>query len=184
MRKASTRAATGPGKLLRGGGSPPPTAGAELAASLFDYDSAGDGGQDSGLTFLSDRDEHEWEILLGHAERRRFSAGEVVVRRGDCERALYLLTTGTLQVLPEERGAVVSRILAPAVVGEIAFLDGGSRTLDVVAATPGEVHRLTLDGFEALAARYPELGRAILFDLGRIAATRLRRQLDLAARGA
>jgi len=42
------------------------------------------------------------------------------------------------EVLPEERGAVLSKIHAPAVVGEIAFLDGGARTLDVVAATAGE----------------------------------------------
>jgi CRP-like cAMP-binding protein len=184
MRKASSRAAMAPGKRLRGSGPPAPAAGAELAASLFDYTSAGDAVPDSGLTFLSDRDAHDWEIVLGYAERRRFSAGEVVVRRGDRERALYLLTTGTLQVLPEERGAVLSKIHAPAVVGEIAFLDGGARTLDVVAASAGEVHRLTLDGFEALAARYPELARAILLDLGRITATRLRRLMDMAARGA
>jgi hypothetical protein len=34
---------------------------------------------------------------------------------------------------------------------------------------------LTFDTYEVLAARYPELGRAILLDLGRIVAGRLRR---------
>lgn len=151
-------------------------AGAQLAASLFDY--AGDAGADRALTFLADRDKHDWEVLLGYAELRRFAPGEVVIRRGERERALYLLTAGTLQVRPDERGTVVRRIEAPSVVGEIAFLDGGARTLDVAAVSEGELHRLGMDGFEALAARYPELGRAVLFDLGRIAATRLRRLMD------
>jgi hypothetical protein len=50
-----------------------------------------------------------------------------------------------------------------------------------VAATAGELRRLSLDGFEALSARHPELGRAILFDLGRIVATRLRWLTDYVA---
>jgi CRP/FNR family cyclic AMP-dependent transcriptional regulator len=172
-----------PPRLFRGGQSPePPASGAELAASLFDYDSAPDAPRDLALTFLAERDEHDWEIVLGYANLRRFSAGEVVIRRGERERVIYLLTAGTLQVHADDRGVVSSTIQAPSAVGEIAFLDGGARTVDVVAATAGEVHQLTLDGFEALSARYPELGRAILFDLGRIAATRLRRLMDSTAR--
>ncbi len=38
----------------------------------------------------------------------------------------------------------------------------------------GEMLRLSFDGFEALAARDPALGRDILLDLGRILAARLR----------
>jgi CRP-like cAMP-binding protein len=165
---------------FRGARSPPRTAGADaqLAASLFDYESAGDAGADRELTFLADRDEHDWEIVLGFAELRRFAPGEVVIRRGERERALYLVTAGALEVRPDERGTVLTRIEAPSVLGEIAFLDGGARTLDIAAVTDGEVHRLNMDGFEALAARHPELGRAILYDLGRIAATRLRRLMD------
>lgn len=161
----------------------PAAAGAHLAASLFDYDSAGDPSRDDALTFLDDRDEHDWEIVLGYAELRRFAPGEIVIRRGERERALYLVTAGVLQVRPDERGTVLARFEAPSVLGEIGFLDGGARTLDIAAVTAGEVHRLNMDGFEALAARHPELGRAILFDLGRIAATRLRRLMDNAAAG-
>jgi CRP/FNR family cyclic AMP-dependent transcriptional regulator len=153
-------------------------AGGQLAASLFDYDGRRHAEADGDLTFLGERDEHDWEILLGYAELRRFAPGEVVIQRGAHERALYLVTAGVLEVRPDERGTALTRYTAPSVVGEIAFLDGGARLLDIAAVTAGEVHRLNMDGFEALAARHPELARAILFDLGRIAATRLRRLMD------
>jgi CRP/FNR family cyclic AMP-dependent transcriptional regulator len=160
-----------------------PDGGSAFGSSLFDYDDPASAGVERALTFLGDRDEHDWEIVLGYTELRRFSAGEVVLRRGEHERTLELLTAGTLQVRASARSAVMQTIEAPSVVGEIAFLDGGARSADVVAATDGEVRRLSMDRFEALSARHPELGRAILFDLGRIAATRLRWLMDLAARG-
>jgi CRP-like cAMP-binding protein len=68
------------------------------------------------------------------------------------------------------------------VVGEVAFLDGAPRSAELVAETEGELRRLSLESFESLAARHPELGRAILFDLGRITATRLRWLTDRVAR--
>ena len=100
------------------------------------------------------------------------------MRRGERDRALYLLMTGTLDARADERGAVFRTIEAPSVVGEIAFLDGGGRTVDLVGARAGELRRLSFDAFEALSARYPELGRAILFELGRITSTRLRWLLE------
>lgn len=172
-------------RLFRGakGSSAGSPAGAEFASSLFDYEHPEAAGVERSLTFLGDRDERDWEVVLGYTELRRFSAGELVLRRGDRERALFLLIAGTLEVRPQASGAVLRTIEAPSVVGEIAFLDGGSRSADVVAATAGDLRRLSMDGFESLSARHPELGRAILLDLGRIAATRLRWLMDLAARG-
>jgi len=150
---------------------------------FFDYENAHATGTERALTFLPDRDEQEWEVLLSYTELRRFSTAELVIKRGDRERALYLLTAGTLQVRTDERSATFKTIEAPSVVGEVAFLDGGPRSVDLVAATAGELRRLSMDGFEALSARHPELGRAILFDLGRIIASRLRWITDVAATG-
>ena len=59
--------------------------------------------------------------------------------------------------------------------GELAFLDGLPRSATVRAVEDGEALRLSFEAFETLAARHAELGRAILLDLGRIAALRLRR---------
>jgi CRP/FNR family transcriptional regulator, cyclic AMP receptor protein len=137
--------------------------------SYFDYPT--DEPTESELTFLADRGEQDWQIVLSHTETRRFSAGDEVIRAGDEDRALYLLTEGSLAVAS---GAAFRTIDAPSVVGEVAFLDGGKRSLTLVATTNGELRRLSLDNFEALAGRHPGLARAMLFDLGKIVSLRLR----------
>ena len=149
-----------------------------FASSFFDYDAPDGGGRERSLTFLADRDERDWEVLLGYTQLRRFALGETVMRRGERDRALYLLMTGTLQIRVDERAATLKTIEAPSVVGELAFLDGGGRSVDLVAASAGELRRLSMDAFEALSARYPELGRAILFELGRITSMRLHWMTD------
>ena len=140
-----------------------------VVSSYFDYPT--DDAPESDLTFLADRAEADWAAVLDHTETRRFSAGEEVIRAGDDDRALYLLTAGSLAVAS---GAAFRTIDAPSVVGEVAFLDGGRRSLTLVATTDGELRRLSLDAFEALAGRHPELARAMLFDLGKIVSQRLR----------
>jgi CRP-like cAMP-binding protein len=60
-------------------------------------------------------------------------------------------------------------------LGEIAFFDGGPRSATVRATTDGELLRLGIDDFERLSARHPELARALLLDLGRVLARRIRR---------
>jgi CRP/FNR family cyclic AMP-dependent transcriptional regulator len=138
-------------------------------SSYFDYPT--DEPAESALTFLADRGEADWAIVLDHTETRRFTAGEEVIRAGEDDRALYLLTEGSLAVASD---AAFRTIDAPSVVGEVAFLDGGKRSLTLVATTDGELRRLGLDSFEALAGRHPELARAMLFDLGKIVSLRLR----------
>ena len=137
--------------------------------SYFDYPT--EDPADSSLTFLPERGEEDWAVVLAHTETRRFAAGDVVIRAGDDDRALYLLTAGTLAVAS---GAAFRTIDAPSVVGEVAFLDGGRRSLTLVAQSDGELRRLSLEAFETLAGRHPELARAMLFDLGRIVSLRLR----------
>jgi CRP/FNR family transcriptional regulator, cyclic AMP receptor protein len=138
-------------------------------SSYFDYPT--EEPADGDLTFLADRGEDDWAIVLHHTETRRFSAGDEVIRAGDADRALYLLTSGSLAVAS---GAAFRTIDAPSVVGEVAFLDGGPRSLTLVATTEGELRRLSLESFETLAGRHPGLARAMLFDLGRIVSLRLR----------
>lgn len=138
-------------------------------SSYFDYPT--EDPADTSLTFLPERGEEDWAVVLAHTETRRFSAGDVVIRAGDDDRALYLLTAGTLAVAS---GAAFRTIDAPSVVGEVAFLDGGRRSLTLVARSDGELRRLSLEAFETLAGRHPELARAMLFDLGRIVSLRLR----------
>ena len=71
--------------------------------------------------------------------------------------------------LPRPGGQpAVQSIEGPSVVGELSFVDGGPRSTTLRAVSDGELRRLSLESFEVLAAREPELARAILLDVARI----------------
>ncbi len=134
---------------------------------FFDYPTEPSAPAEHGLPgFLSGRGEDDWAMLLDHSETRLFAPGELVLKRGEQDRALYLLVTGWVKA----PSGVVHPITT---LGEGAFLDGRPRTVTVEAMSEGEMLRLSYDGFEALAARNPALGRDILLDLGRILSARL-----------
>lgn len=136
-------------------------------AGFFDYPTEPSTPAEHGLPgFLSARGEDDWAMLLDHSETRLFAPGEHVLKQGEQDRALYLLVTGWVKA----PSGVVHPITT---LGEGAFLSGTPRTVTVEAMSEGELLRLSYDGFEALAARNPSLGRDILLDLGRILSARL-----------
>jgi len=156
---------------------------ADFAASFFNYDAVEIHERAEELTLLADRPRSDWEKVLAHTETRRFSRDETIISAGETDRALYLLTAGTLGVrLQADTDRTFKAIDAPSVVGEVAFLDGGPRSATLFAITDGELQRLRMESFETLSAREPELGRAILFDLARIVTRRLRLASDVIAR--
>ena len=137
------------------------------------------------FVFLPDRSKEDWARLLDHSEMLRFRTGDLIIRAGEEDRALYIVVDGTLEILLyNERGDEhrYGTIEPRSVTGEIAFLDGRPRTATIRAVTDGDLMRISFESYEALAARYPELGRAILLDLGRILAARLRHANEVIAR--
>jgi len=156
--------------------------GAAVGAPFFDYGSTAVGRRGGEPGFLSGRSRADWAKVLDHTEIRRFRAGEEVISAGDGDRSLYLLTEGALGLRLPAKGQTITRFEAPAVIGEVAFLDGGPRSATLVGIGDGEVLRLRMESFEALSAREPELGRAILFDLARIVTARLRLANDMIVR--
>jgi CRP-like cAMP-binding protein len=131
------------------------------------------------LLFMPDATGSDWAVVFSFAERLEVPAGLAVVQAGEEERALYLITDGTLAVrLPRDEGPVKS-IEAPAVVGEMAFFDGEPRSATLEAISDVEGARLDMDAFERLASAHPELARTMLVELARVLAGRLRRANDL-----
>jgi CRP-like cAMP-binding protein len=136
--------------------------------SFFAYPSERPPAAEYGLpAFLSNRSVDDWGMLLDHTETRVFRPGERVLGAGERDRALYLLVDGWLRA--------PSGVIHPITTfGEAAFFDAAPRAVNIEAMSDGEMLRLSFEGFEALAARNPALGRDILLDLGRIASARLR----------
>lgn len=153
-------------------------------SSFFDYPTVQVHEAADEFAFLADRTERDWEKLLSHTDARPFRAGDVVIHAGDMDRSLYIVTSGTLSMLLAQRDGDAREfktIEAPTVLGELSFVAGGPRSTTIRAASDGEMRRLSFEAFEVLSAREPELGRAILLDIGRILAQRLRTATDFIA---
>jgi CRP-like cAMP-binding protein len=143
-------------------------------AAFFDYRS--EQGPERELVLLADLSPADWERLIGSMTRRRFGPGDVVIAEGERDQSLAVVASGSVEVLVgSRRKPRRARAQGPGtVLGEVAFFDGKPRSATVRALEPSEVLTLSVDAFEVLAARHPDLGRRLLADLGRILAVRLR----------
>jgi CRP/FNR family transcriptional regulator, cyclic AMP receptor protein len=134
------------------------------------------------LLFLPEATASDWATIFSYAQVREVSAGLALVQAGEDDRALYLLIDGTLGVrMPREESAFKT-IDAPSVVGELAFFDGAPRSATLDALTDVQVARFDLDCFRELSQAEPALAEAMLMDLARILALRLRMASDVIER--
>jgi CRP/FNR family cyclic AMP-dependent transcriptional regulator len=142
----------------------------------FDYPAEGGETRADQLVVLRDLSPADWDRLLAQMERRRFTAGAVIIATGEVDRALYLIASGSVEIIlgSGRRQRRVREQGPGTILGEVAFFDGQPRSATVRALGDCEVLRLNHDAFEVLAAKHPDLGRRLLLELGRIVVLRLR----------
>jgi CRP/FNR family transcriptional regulator, cyclic AMP receptor protein len=133
------------------------------------------------LLFLPAATASDWATIFQYAEVREIPAGLALVQAGEDDRAIYLLTDGTLGVRIPRAETAFKSIDAPSVVGELAFFDGSPRSATLDAVTDVQVVRIDMDCFHQLSAAEPQLAEAMLMDLARILALRLRMASDVIA---
>ena len=134
------------------------------------------------LLFMPEATASDWATIFTYAQVREVSAGLALVQAGEDDRALYLLIDGTLAVRMPREETAFKTIDAPSVVGELAFFDGAPRSATLDALTDVQVVRIDLDCFNELSEAEPELASAMLMDLARILALRLRMASDVIER--
>ena len=110
--------------------------------------------------------------------RRELAAGETIFREGDTADSLYFILSGAVSVLLPLDGTGRSRRLAtlgPGIAfGEMALLDEGRRSADVVVERDCVLVELPTTAFAEVGVRYPHLGRALYANLARNLSHRVR----------
>lgn len=121
----------------------------------------------------------EIEVLRKRLALQRYSRGEPVFREGDAGRDLFILLRGTVTVNMRSASGDRSRrlhTLCPgSVFGEMALLDGLTRSADVWADEEVEVLRLSCDAYNGLAVEDPVLFGKLTVNLARVSTGNLRR---------
>ncbi|OGO68355.1 MAG: hypothetical protein A3H36_04595 [Chloroflexi bacterium RIFCSPLOWO2_02_FULL_71_16] len=93
----------------------------------------------------------ERRALAVRAKAVRAARGSHLLRAGDEPDAAYVLTAGRIRVSGAD-GAVIATMTAPAIVGELAVLEGRRRSADVVALEPVRALRIDADDLRILAS--------------------------------
>ncbi|CAO3414947.1 cyclic nucleotide-binding domain-containing protein [Azospirillum doebereinerae] len=98
-------------------------------------------------------------------------AGTILMHEGEEAKSLYVLIDGTVRVFrgdPDGAQVEVGFRRAGECFGEMALVDGGTRSASVVAATPVTVFELERDLFLALISPSPDLLAKLLRHLSRM----------------
>lgn len=124
---------------------------------------------------LSELGSEDWEQLIRYAARRRFPAGAVLVRAGESDRALHFVASGQIEL--HAPGQPTTMRGEGEMFGALSFLDGAPSAVavQVSAAGPAEVLRITPESLQQLAAWQPRIAMELLRELGAHVAARLRR---------
>ncbi len=94
-----------------------------------------------------------------------FTAGQHVFARGDEARELYLVRSGRVRlsiITPEGRELSLAHATAGGVFGEIAVLDGGSRTADATAISRVSALSLSRAAFSEMMAASPAIAQSAI----------------------
>jgi len=108
-----------------------------------------------------------------HSIEVSFSRGDLVIERGHAAIGLYLIRDGEVSVRTD-RGAEIAKVRMGSVIGEMALVDGGTRSVNVVAVTDVASILMTTHQFDAIKVQRPEIALAIMTNLCRIMSSRVR----------
>jgi CRP/FNR family transcriptional regulator, cyclic AMP receptor protein len=121
----------------------------------------------------------DWQQLFRFTTFRSVAPGDALIRHGEPDRTIFFVLRGQLEVILRTGDGIsmgrVALVEAGSILGEIAFFDGGPRSANAYAVGGCEVAAMTLDQFRAFEKTNPDLARELVFVLGGILATRLRR---------
>ncbi len=99
------------------------------------------------------------------ATRRRFEAGDFIVRQGNPGIGLFVITSGKVQVAKTDASGQRYEIAQHGpgeVIGEMAVLDGAVRSADVIALEPTECLVLASWAFNSFVEAHPKVALEIL----------------------
>jgi CRP-like cAMP-binding protein len=119
----------------------------------------------------------EIDQFLELLDPENFAAGALIVRQdepGDC---MYILVNGQAKVVHHREGRDIdlAQLQAGDFFGELALVDDGPRSADVIAVQDCVLLRIGQASISALAGVYPAAAFKLLIGLGRILVARLRK---------
>lgn len=116
---------------------------------------------------------------MGYTQNfQTYAKDELIIRQGEGNRDLFLLTKGAVTVkvrLPHAgRFKRVYTFGAGVIFGEMALLDAKLRSADIWAEEDSEVYALPYEEFIALSREVPEVALKLIFNIAKVLSINLR----------
>ncbi len=119
----------------------------------------------------------QWRQVAPFFTRHEIRAGDLLVKQGELDRAMYLLGQGSMQVFATGGPPGSNRIAilrAGSIIGEPGLFSDGPRMANVEAVTPCTVWALRGPRLEELALRLPALALELVRAAAGVMAVRMR----------
>lgn len=137
----------------------------------------------SRLPFFRSFDRSALEPLAAVARWRGYAPGQTVIEAGDPSREVALVVEGELRVVTRSSGGhemILAELRAGSLFGEIAAIDGGQRSANVVALTRARVCSIAAAPFMAFALSTPEASHHLMRCLAALVREKDARLMELA----
>jgi CRP/FNR family transcriptional regulator, cyclic AMP receptor protein len=121
----------------------------------------------------------QWRTFSQYLSHHEIRSGDLLIKQGDADRAMYLLARGTLQVFVSgaPAGSRIAILRPGSIAGELGLFVDGPRAANVEAMTPCAVWALRGPRLEELGQRMPALALEIVRAAGAVMAVRMRASL-------
>ena len=130
--------------------------------------------------FLADLSDEDWAALLKVSKLKKFAPREAIIKSGDADRNLYILTDGRADVSLARADGTKQQLAvleSGTVFGEQSFLDGLPRSATVTALSECQLRSLGKKDLGSLIDKHPRIACAVLEDIGRVLSLRSRQML-------
>lgn len=128
------------------------------------------------IKMLADVDDRILASLLPYIEAVKVAAFETVVNKGEHGDALFMVLEGEVRarVMIGNRETTLSTMGVGECFGELAIVDQGPRSADVIANQPSVLVKVSEKALKRMFAEAPALAAPFMFALTRVIAQRVR----------
>ena len=147
----------------------------------FTHDAAGPKFALSELDLFKGLKPEEYRLVESIVRPLIFEKGEVIIREGADAKLFFVVARGTVSVQIRVQGDRKKRVasIGPGLsFGEMALLDGGKRSADIIADERVICYGFAVEQLQELAAEHPNIMITILGNLTREFSERLRHAND------
>jgi CRP/FNR family transcriptional regulator, cyclic AMP receptor protein len=128
------------------------------------------------FTVFAELGRDELHTLLEQSAVETYSEGEIIIHSGEIGHCMYVILRGSVRVTVPDSGQIeLARLSVGDFFGEVALVDDGPRSANVIATDVCELLCITRTTLGVLAGLHPEAAIQLLAAIGRSLVARLRK---------